>query len=312
MGRNIAKFILLCAFSATLAGCGGSELEGVSERRLTAEELGVTQTIQKPLGFLVSTSRTVEKHARGAAEARAVARHLESELAATQQKASLARAWGRHAEADALAQNAKALAVRSREKANESIRLEQQRTQKLSAAAAFLIKAVREAQANGTPRLLYPDSMATLRDAAHDFIGLYRPLALSRRSGGFTAQDLQAVEARLAAIRAADFALARELHRRAPSDDGRTLKTTTHVEFAGLPLAVDISSGDVKLKWSNGFGPIKWTVAGGTGGSEGIKTLILRSGNTQRVYAVAGRKIFLHIPQSTLQTEGDRMVITTL
>jgi hypothetical protein len=30
------------------------------------------------------------------------------------------------------------------------------------------------------------------------------------------------------------------------------------------------------------------------------------------VYAVAGRKIFLHIPQSTLQTEGDRMVITTL
>lgn len=312
MGQSIARFILVAVFSAFLAACGGSELEGVSERRLTAEELGVIQTIRQPLGFLVSASRTAEKNARGAAEARAVALHLQSELAATQQKASLAQAWGRQAEAESLTQTAKTIAARSRQKTEEAARLEQERSQKLRNAAAMLIKAVHEAQAKGIPQLLYPDSMGPLQNSLHGFIRLYRQLELSQRSGGFTVQDLQDVEERLAAIRAADFALAREWQRRAPSEDGRTLKTTTHVEFAGLPLAVDISSGDVKLKWSNSFGPIKWTVAGGAGTSEGIKTLIVRSGNTQRVYAVAGRKIFLHIPQSTLQTDGDRMVITTL
>jgi hypothetical protein len=109
-----------------------------------------------------------------------------------------------------------------------------------------------------------------------------------------------------------DRALAAIWNARPFDFSARPFSSTVSLGVTGIPLTLDITNGQVRLKHSVNFGPLTATYTGSFGSNSGIRTLIIQNRQHRRYFAVGGRPIEVYVPRSRVTTEGSSMIIAAL
>jgi len=84
------------------------------------------------------------------------------------------------------------------------------------------------------------------------------------------------------------------------------------LEYGAIPFRIDFINNEIKVKYTGNIGPFRLGAATGPSSRSGIKTLILQNGKHRRYFAVGGKPIQVHVPESVLTTNGSVMTITAI
>lgn len=158
------------------------------------------------------------------------------------------------------------------------------------------------------PALLVPETMRPLLQELIAFESLKRSVG----SLPLTDDQRGRIAAAANRVAAADLQLARLWNSRPFDFSSMPFSSNVTLELAGLPLKLDITNGEAKLKYSNSFGPLKTTFQGGFTSHSGIKTLIIQNRQHRRFFAIGGRPIDVYVPASRVRTAGSTMTIMAL
>lgn len=155
------------------------------------------------------------------------------------------------------------------------------------------------------PPVLVPDTMKPLFQE----LVAFEQLRHSIRSLPLTDNERGTIRAAVDRIAAADQELAATWSARPLNFASMPFSSNVTLEVAGLPLKLDITNGEAKLKYTNSIGPFKTTFQGGFTSHSGIKTLIIQNRHHRRYFAIGGRPIEVYVPASLVRTAGSTMTI---
>lgn len=158
------------------------------------------------------------------------------------------------------------------------------------------------------PTLMVPTTMSEILGEIRAFEGLRFTIA----SANLTDQDRASIKAGADRVVAADLRLAALWNARTGDYSATHFSNSLTIEYPGFPVKLDFVSGEVKVKYAGSLGPFKLTAQSGPSSRSGIKTLIVQNQASRRYFAVGGRPIHVHVPESLVTTNGDTMTITAL
>jgi hypothetical protein len=158
------------------------------------------------------------------------------------------------------------------------------------------------------PPILVPQTMQPLSDALAAYEGLRHTI----RSIPLTDDDRRRMALAIDRVADADRALAAIWNARPLDFGSQPFSSTVTLEVTGLPLQLDITNGQVKVKYPLTIGPFKVTYLGSVGSNSGIRTLIIQNRLGRRYFAIGGKPIEVIVPRSRVTTEGSTMTIAAL
>jgi hypothetical protein len=159
----------------------------------------------------------------------------------------------------------------------------------------------------GGPPLLIPDAMGPLNNALFGFESLRTTVRMP-----LTDDDRHRIAVAIDRLAEADRALAAVWNARPVDYSAQPFSSTVTLGLAGIPLQLDVTTGQVKLKHTLYFGPVTATYTGGPGSSSGIRTLVIRNRHYRRHFAVGGKPIEVLVPRSRITTAGQTMTIEAI
>ncbi len=157
-------------------------------------------------------------------------------------------------------------------------------------------------------QLIVPGEMLSLVNALFAFEGLWSSID----SNNLSDKHRELIEEKAKNIVSEDSKLHAQWKTRKADYTHANFSRNLTLEYGAIPFRIDFINNEVKIKYTGNIGPFKLGAGFGPSSRSGIKTLILQNGKHRRYFAVGGKPIQVHVPESVLTTNGSIMTITAI